>query len=195
MKKRTVPFPKGYNRTTQKQVGLFAAQLDDQLRLLKKDISGLTTRQLEWQPHKGINTIGMLVAHLAIVEIWWINIAAKEMPGEPDGERLTKRTIGILGNDDGMPLKRDGVHPKVLKGYTLKQYLSMLSKARASVHKELRTWKDRDLQKTFRRRKFDITNEWTVYHVLEHFSGHYGQILLLKHLMQDAGVLKRPKSK
>jgi hypothetical protein len=195
MKKRTLPFPKGYNRTTQKQIGSFAAQLDDQLRLLKLDISGLTTKQLEWQPHKGVNTIGMLVAHLAIVEVWWINIVAKELPAEPDGEKLLKKVTGINGDDDGLPLKKDGIHSKALKGYTLKQYLTMLNKARLSVHKELRTWRDKDLNKTYRRRKFDISYEWTIYHVLEHFSGHYGQILLLKHLMQDAGVLKRPKTK
>ena len=27
----------------------------------------------------------------------------------------------------------------------------------------------------------------------QHFAGHYGQILLIKHLMRDAGVLKEPK--
>lgn len=193
MKTRKLAFPKGYDRKTQKQVASFAAQLDDQLRRLKEDTGGLTTRQLQWQPHKGVNTVGMLLAHLAIVEVWWINIASREMPAEPDGERQLKKTIGIGGDDDGLPLKKDGPHPAALKGYTLKQYFSMLGKARISVHKELRTWKDKDLQKTYRRRKFDITYEWTLYHVLEHFAGHYGQILLLKHLMVDAKVLKAKK--
>ena len=195
MKKRNLPFPKGYNRTTQKQVASFATQLDDQLRRLKIETEGLTTKQLQWQPHKGVNTVGMLIAHLAIVEVWWINVAANEIPGEPDGEKMFKEIVGIGGDDDGLPLKKDGVHPKVLKGLSLKQYLKMLDKARASVHTELRTWKDKDLQKTFRLRKFDITKEWTVYHVLEHFAGHYGQILLLKHLMRDAGVLKAANKK
>ncbi len=27
---------------------------------------------------------------------------------------------------------------------------------------------------------------WVLYHMLEHFSGHYGQILLLRHLYRDA---------
>ncbi len=193
MKTRNLKLPKGYSPTTQKQVASFAAQLDDQLRRLKEETAGLTTRQLEWQPHKGVNTVGMLLAHLAIVEVWWINIVANGLPAEPDGEIRFKKTIGIGGDDDGLPLKKDGTHPRAIKGYSLKQYLTMLGKARASVHKELRTWKDKDLHKTYRRRKFDITHEWTIYHVLEHFAGHFGQILLLKHLMIDAKVLKGKK--
>ena len=133
--------------------------------------------------------------HIVRVNDYWINIVAKELPAEPDGEKLLKKVTGINGDDDGLPLKKNGIHSKALKGYTLKQYLTMLRKARTSVHKELRTWRDKDLIKTYRRRKFDISYEWTIYHVLEHFSGHYGQILLLKHLMQDAGVLKWPKTK
>jgi len=30
---------------------------------------------------------------------------------------------------------------------------------------------------------------WILYHVLEHFAGHFGQVLLVKHQMRDAGVL------
>ena len=29
---------------------------------------------------------------------------------------------------------------------------------------------------------------WYLYHILEHFSGHYGQILLLRHLYKTAHV-------
>ena len=192
-KVRKLEFPKGYNKVTQKQVGSFAAQLDDQLRRLKESIAGLTTRQLEWQPDTGINTIGMLLAHLAIVEVWWINIAPHGTAPGPEAEKIFKRVIGIGGDDDGLPLKRDGKHPKTLKGYSLKDYLKMLAKARASVHKELRKWKDTDLAKSYKRRDFMITREWTVYHVLEHFASHFGQILLLKHLMRDAKVLKDKK--
>jgi hypothetical protein len=192
-KLRALEFPKGYNKKTQRQVGSFAAQLDDQLRLLKGHIEGLTTKQLEWQPHKGVNTIGMLLAHLAVVDVWWISIAPKEIATEPEAEAIFRKIIGIGGDDDGLPLKKDSIHPKTLKGYKLADYLTLLRKARASTHKELRKWKDSDLSKTYMRRHFKITREWTVYHVLEHFSGHYGQILLLKHLMQDAKVLKAKK--
>ena len=32
----------------------------------------------------------------------------------------------------------------------------------------------------------EINVRWVLYHMLEHFSGHYGQILLLRHQYRDA---------
>lgn len=192
MKIRDVKLPRGYDAKTQAKVGLFAGQLDDQLKLLKEQVKGLTVEQLEWQLRPGMNTVGMLLAHLALVEIWWINAAPKGLPWEPDGKKLIEKVCGF--GDDGMPAAADGVHPPYLKGYTIEMYLTAMDRARKSIHRELKTWRDRDLSKTFDRpgKKLAISRTWVLYHVLEHFAGHFGQVLLLKHLMRDAGVLAAP---
>ena len=193
MTKRELKYPSGYDSKSQATVSLFAAQLDDQLTLLKEAVGKLTVPQLEWQPQRGMNTIGMLLAHLAVVEVFWINVAAKEIPPEPEGEEIMLQTIGILMDDDGLPIKPDGLHPQTLSGRSVTDYFTMLDKARASIHAEMRKWQDTDLESTFIRRRGDaethITRSWTLYHILEHFAGHFGQILLLKHMMRSAGVL------
>ena len=89
---QSLSVPTGYHS---QEVALFVGMLDDQLRLLTEDTRGLTVEQLAWQPAPGMNTIGMLLAHIAIVEVFWTS--------------------------------------------------------------------------------------WTLYHLFEHFSGHYNQILLLEH--------------
>lgn len=191
MEIRALPQVPGYDPQSQRIVALFAAQFDDQLKLLRDSVKDLTVSQLEWQPRAGVNTVGMLLAHLAVVEVFWITVATKEIPLEPDGDDLTLKTIGIRMDDDGLPLKPDGKHPQTLAGKSAADYLAMIDRARASVHAVLRTWPDSQLEATFARDKRSITRSWTLYHVLEHFAGHYGQILLLKHLMRDAGVLSR----
>ena len=194
---RDVKIPRGYDPRKQKIVGLFAGQLDDQLRLLEKSVEDLSVRQLEWQAHKGMNTVGMLLAHLAVVDLWWGVIAPKGMQPEPEGDAVNMKIIGIRMDDDGMPLAKNGKHPKSLAGKTAKEYLEMLAKARKAVHKELRTWNDSKLSTTYLRKRgkkrINISYTWTLYHLLEHFAGHYGQILLLKHMMRTAGVLSSPK--
>ncbi len=193
MTKRELKYPSGYEHQSQATVQLFAAQFDDQLALLKEAVGKLTVPQLEWQPQRGMNTIGMLLAHLAVVEVFWINVAAKGIPPEPEGEEIMLKTIGILMDDDGLPIKPDGQHPQTLSGKTITDYFTMLDKARASIHGEMRMWQDTELEGTFIRRRGDteihITRSWTLYHVLEHFAGHFGQILLLKHMMRSAGIL------
>jgi hypothetical protein len=77
-----------------------------------------------------------------------------------------------------------------LKGYNREKYLKVMTKVRRLIHHEMKTWRDSDLEKAYKLGKRQITRMWTLYHVLEHFAGHFGQILLLKHLMRDAGILK-----
>jgi uncharacterized damage-inducible protein DinB len=191
VKERKLILPEGYDPNRQRIVGMFAAQFDDQLRLLREALAELETKHLEWQPHPGLNTIGMLLAHLAVVEVFWINVAAQEIPLEPKGDDLILATIGIRMDDDGLPLATDGRHPATLAGKKPADYLKMLEQARHTIHATLRTWNDSDLTATYFRREREITisREWTLYHVLEHFAAHFGQILLLKHLMRDAGLL------
>ncbi len=179
---------RGYNPKTQKLVGLFAAQLDDQLVRLKNHTKDLTVKQLEWQLKPGMNTIGMLLAHLALVEIFWTKVAPSGMKWDPDGKKVIKKICGF--KDDGLPLSPKGKHPSYLKKYSAKKYLAILDKARRTIHAEMKKWKDNDLNKKFNLANRKFTYSWTLYHILEHFAAHFGQILLLKHMMKDAGVLK-----
>lgn len=194
IKERKLAIPAGYDPSKNPMVTSFAAQLDDQLELLRKSCTDLEVRHFEWQPHPGINTIGMLLAHLAVVDVWWIRIAPNSVP-ESEADTVFKEIIGIGGDDDGLPLAAEGKHPATLSGKTMADYFAMLDKARSATHKELQKWRDTDLPTTYQLRDRTITREWTVYHVLEHFAGHYGQILLLKHLMRDAGLLPQPEKK
>ncbi len=189
MNTRQLIFPRGFDIKTQKQVGRFVAEMDDQLVKLKKAVKDLTVEQLEWQQRPGMNTVGMLLAHLALVEIWWIKLAPAEMPWLPEGKAQIQKICGF--EDDGLPLPPDGVHPSYIIGYTAEKYLLTLDKCRRVVKTELKKWRDKELGKFYKAGKNRITCDWTLYHVLEHFAGHFGQILLLKHLMRDAGVLAK----
>jgi uncharacterized damage-inducible protein DinB len=188
---RKLTVPAGYDVLQNPMIASFAAQLDDQRDRLKKDTSELEVRHLEWQPHPGVNTIGMLLAHIAIVDVWWIRIVPR---GEPESrcDPIMQDIAGIGMDDDGLPLPRDGGHPATLAGKTLADYHRMLDSARAVLHQELRLWRDADLHATFPLRDRIISREWALYHVIEHCSGHHGQILLLQHLMRDAGLLPPP---
>jgi uncharacterized damage-inducible protein DinB len=188
MKKRELRIARSYDPRTQSRIGLFVAQLDDQLKRLKSELAGLSVEQLEWQMKPGMNTIGMLLAHLALVDVWWLKAAPAEIPWDPDAKLLIQRTCGI--EDDGLPLPPDGAHPAYLKGFTIEKYFIILDKGRRAAHSSIRKWRDKDLDKLFRVGKRQVTPAWALYHTLEHFAGHFGQILLIKHLMRDAGVLQ-----
>ena len=174
-------------RSPSRELDLFLAQLDDQSRRLTQDTRGLTRAALEWQPAPGMNTIGMLLAHLAIVEVFWMQVG-------PLGQTSTSstETLGITMDDDGMPLPARGRPPKVLAGRTLKYYDDLIARARRHSRKVAAALNDADLDREITRKRRDgkvqvLNLRWVFYHVLEHFAGHYGQILLLRHQIRAVG--------
>lgn len=191
MELSTIPILEGYDGRSQRMVASFAWQLDDQLGRMKRDIEGLTIPQLEWQPRPGINTIGMLLAHLAIAEAYWIQVAPKEIPAETQGDEMVLKLLGIRGDADGMPLPESGGHPATLAGKSLDEYLRILDICRAATHDVLRTWNDETLDSTYRLERYRISRSRTLYHILEHIIIHRGQILMLKHFMRDQGMIKK----
>ena len=168
------------------EVASFLAQMDDQSRRLLQDLDGASPDELGWQPYAGMNTIGMLLAHAAIVEVFWTKVALKE-----DQKPALEPILGIGMDDDGMPLAEDGKPPAVLEGKDLAFYKGLLQKARAYVKETAAGLSDADMEREVvrirpngDRRIFNL--RWYLYHVLEHFSGHYGQVLLLRHLYKAA---------
>ena len=157
------------------------AQLDDQSERLIKDLVGITPAELEWQPQRGMNTIGMLLAHNAIVEVLWSQVG---VAGEPVN---TQPVIGLEARDgDGMPLPADGAPPVHLAGKPVSYYLDLLQRARAFAKQKAMLLRDSEMEIIRSRTRRDGTvNEfnprWVLYHMVEHFAGHYGQILLLRH--------------
>jgi len=168
-------------------VALFIAGLDDQHALLVHDLEGITPAELEWQPRPGMNTIGMLLAHIAIVEVFWTQVGP-----ERKTQYDTESVLGLdLRDGDGMPAKPDALPPAHLAGKTFAYYKELLAKARAYANRGAANLDDAALGPVFRRTRRngsqeDLNVRYVLYHMLEHFSGHYGQILLLRHQYRDA---------
>ena len=169
------------------EIGSFVSQLDDQNLLLTEDTRGATIEELAWQPRAGTNTIGMLLAHIAIVEVFWICRAAAI---EPECQTV----LGIGVDDDGMPIPPDGRPPATLMGKDLAFYDHLLARARAFTYGWANKWTAADLDRRFQRtyangKTYEMNVRWVLYHILEHEAGHYGQINLLRHLHRDAQVV------
>jgi len=178
-----------YDPATQRMIGSFIAQLDDQSTHLKKSLGMPSIAELEWQLDKGMNSIGMLLAHNAIVEAFWINVAPLGIGQGSESEKRIKGITGIGGNDDGIPLPPDGTHPDTLKGYNLDDYLGMLDSTREATHTALMSWTDGGIEESYMIEGHLFTKAWTLYHVLEHFIGHCGQVRLLKRIIKDRGLV------
>lgn len=182
---RTLPLPERFDPETQGMLALFASQLEDQTERLREAVKSLTVDQLEYQPTPGMNTIGMLIAHIAVAEAYWMVISTTAIASREDAEEKVREIIGIRMDDDGLPLPENGTHPEALRGKTIDEYLTFMDRARVATLNVLSGWKDKELELTYEIRDRKISRSWTIYHILEHLCGHFGQILMLRHMIAD----------
>ena len=173
------------------QIGLFVAQLDDQNRRLLEDIHDITPAELEWQSAPGMNTIGMLLAHIAIVEAWWMHVGPLAKGSTEAAAEPLPGIIGLELKDDGMPIEKAGGQPPTnLAGRDLSFYEDILRKARSFTKETTVSLTDDDLDRTGSLKRRDgstgtYTVRWVLYHVLEHEAAHYGQISFIRHQYRD----------
>ena len=168
-----------------REAASFYSQLGDVYHRVFADLEGVTPAELAWQPRAGTNTAGMLLAHMAIVEVFWLMLA-----DETYERSKLERVLGIGEDDDGMPMPEGGLAPVGLRGRPLVWYHALIRKGHAFGKRTARRWTDRDLDRvlTRTRKNGDRTQQnlrWVLYHVVEHQAGHHGQILLLRHLYRD----------
>lgn len=166
--------------TQSKLVGFFLWQLDEQSRELRDNTRGATPEELAWQLAPGMNTIGMLLAHIAVVEVSWIG---RSLHGLDD---LAPGVLPIGRAETGMPLPEGKSPPAALNGRELAWFDDLLERSRAYTRRELAAVTDADLDRTRLRRPpgdrgYEFSTGWMLYHILEHLAGHHYQVNLLRH--------------
>ena len=189
--RNVIAIPAGY---ASQEVASFVAQLDDQLRRQKEQTRTLTPADLEWQPAPGMNTIGMLMAHQAIVEVGWTGIGIEDLQRS---EIPFREILGIGDKDDGMPLSPDGAPPAALAGRDQAFFDDLLDRARKHLKCVAAGVKDSDLTLIRPRTRpngepRELEVRWILYNMPGHFAGHFGQILLLQHARQALRVGDAP---
>jgi uncharacterized damage-inducible protein DinB len=98
-----------------------------------------------------------------------------------------------------MPCPENGAPPAILAGKDLAFFDDLLDRARRHLKQVAAGVKDSDLTIVRTRTRpngepREVEVRWIVYHMLEHFAGHFGQILVLqhaRHALATAGAAKR----
>lgn len=176
--------PDGY---ASRLVALHAYQMETQRKELLTVADGLAPEDLAWQPARGMNTMGMLLAHIAYAEYYLVRVGVEEKSS--DGG---KAVVGVSDEEVGMPLASDAPGSPALAGKELPFFHDLLERSRAYTFDVMRSLTDDDLDRVVVRTRPDGTRRefnvgWVLYHVVEHEVGHRGQIAMLRHLLRKSG--------
>ena len=171
--------PAGYRS---ERVAAFMWQLDEQRRLLLEAVAGAAPDELGWQPAPGMNSIGMLLAHVAFAEAHLVQVGVL---GEKQGH--AHDVVGITEEEEGLPLAPDAPPSPALDGKDLAFFEAALGAAREHTRRTAIGLEDADLERRIHRPRPDGNTRvfnvgWVFGHMIEHEAGHRGQIQLLRHL-------------
>jgi len=165
-------------------VATCVAELDELRGRLVEATRTLTPAQLCWQLRPGTNTIGMLLAHVAVAET---HIGQVGLLRERDGH--VHDVLGITVEDEGLPLAPGGPPAPALTGRDSAFFADLLARAGAHTRRAAAGLGDAELDLDIVRPPRPdgtvriFTRRWLLFHMVEHAAGHLGQIQLLRHLL------------
>jgi uncharacterized damage-inducible protein DinB len=144
--------------------------LDEYLPRLRTAVESLTGEQVWWRPNEASNSIGNLLLHLNGNVRQWLLTSFNQLED-------TRQRPAEFAQRDHLPAQMllDRL------AATLNETAALLSRLTAD-----------DLAATFQVQGYSVTGLEAIYHVVEHFGMHTGQILYITKMLraQDLGFYK-----
>jgi uncharacterized damage-inducible protein DinB len=136
--------------------------LDEYWPRLRSVVGSLTDEQVWWRPNEASNSIGNLVLHLNGNVHQWLVAAFERLEDSRDRPAEFAQRAPIAAHQLLETL-----------GHTVRRASDVLSRLTET-----------DLRRTLEIQGYTVSGLYAVYHVVEHFGMHYGQILYVTKLLQ-----------
>ncbi|MFW0736625.1 DinB family protein [Flavobacterium sp. T12S277] len=149
------------------KIGDMISMLEDLKGRVERAVKNMSQYEIDYLHDEEANRIGALVMHLAAAEKYY-QVFTFENRGFNEEEK--KKWSIALNLDQG---GRDE-----FKGHDVQYYLDIYNEVRAKTIEELKKRDDAWFAEV--QQRYDWTNQYCWFHVMEHQSSHLGQILFLK---------------
>ncbi len=146
----------------------YLERLEDLHGEIWRAIAGLPPEALDWSPGPGMNSLGVLVAHLAGAERYWIG----DMAGEDPSDRVRATEFQV-------------------KGQTVESLATLLTETLLHSRRVIEGLAAEDLgaERRVPRTGETFTVAWCLAHALEHTGIHLGHIQITRELWEGQANL------
>jgi uncharacterized damage-inducible protein DinB len=152
------------------EVGRWLAAMEDARRDTLRELETVTPEMLDWRPDAPLNSIGVLLYHIALVEAAWLLEDIFEGDPGPDW-------LGPL-----LPFEsRDGTgHLSEVDGESLATHLERLAAVRRLLLERLRPMTNADFHRIRRLERYDAAPDWILHHLLQHEAEHRAHVAWMR---------------
>jgi uncharacterized protein DUF4440/DinB family protein len=152
------------------EVGRWLAALEDGRRDTLRELKGVTPEMVDWYPEAPLNSIGVLLYHIALIEADWV---VTEILGLDDYPHGLKSLLPWADRDDTGHLSR-------IDGQALDAHMERLQGVREFVLERLRPMSNADFHRVRPLPDYDVAPDWAVHHILQHEAEHRSHIAWLR---------------
>lgn len=159
------------------QIGAMISMLEDLKGRVEDAVKNMDQYELDYLHDEKANRIGSLIMHLAAAEAYYQVFTFENR--DFNAEEKKKWNVALNLDQGG----RDEI-----KGHEVKYYLDIYNEVRAKTIAELKKRDDAWFEEV--QTRYDWSNHYCWFHVMEHQSSHLGQILFLKKRIPPKKELK-----
>ncbi|TCN61328.1 DUF664 domain-containing protein [Flavobacterium circumlabens] len=149
------------------KIGDMISMLEDLKDRVERAVKNMNQYEIDYLHDEQANRIGALVMHLAAAEKYYQVFTFENREFNEEEKKIWEAALNL---DQG---GRDE-----FKGHDIQYYLDIYNEVRAKTISELKKRDDAWFAEV--QMKYDISNQYCWFHVMEHQSSHLGQILFLK---------------
>lgn len=155
------------------QIGRWLWALEDARKRTKAHLEELSSEFIDWPPPFGVNSIGTLLYHVALVEADWLYVEMLEQAYAPAIVSLFPHPVrdaqDRLTNVAGVPLA---------------DHIMRLDAVREQVLQVFQTMTLDDFRRARQLPDYDVTPEWVLHHLMQHEAEHRSEIAALRHTIE-----------
>jgi hypothetical protein len=159
------------------QIGAMISMLEDLKGRVEDAVKNMNQYELDYLHDEKANRIGSLIMHLAAAEAYYQVFTFENR--DFNAEEKKKWNVALNLDKDG----RDEI-----KGHEVQYYLDIYNEVRAKTIAELKKRDDVWFEEV--QTRYDWSNHYCWFHVMEHQSSHLGQILFLQKRIPPQKELK-----
>ncbi|MCD0469989.1 DinB family protein [Flavobacterium sp. JAS] len=149
------------------KIGDMISMLEDLKGRVERAVKNMNQYEIDYLHDEQANRIGALVMHLAAAEKYYQVFTFENRGFNEEEKKIWQKALDL---DQG---GRDE-----FKGHDVQYYLDIYNEVRAKTILELKKRDDAWFAEV--QTRYDMTNQYCWFHVMEHQSSHLGQILFLK---------------
>lgn len=156
------------------ELGVLLWILESGRSRLKEGLAQLDAAQeqaiLDWRPRSGVNSIGSLLYHIAIVETDWLFFEVLADYTPPTAVAWPDALLPHEMRDEQGQLTH-------VPGETLSSHMQRLDAVRLLLLDAFRGMSLDEFRRPRHLEQYDVTPQWVLHHLIQHEAEHRGQIL------------------